>query len=190
MKKVLCCTLFWICTMLAKAQPLTKTYIDSLVMVYNNHIPSVHRYEYFLPNAGFYEAGDSLRLHKKLRSKTAQDLLRVMLMHPIANTEEALGVEDFSKGFITIELKSRQSRQQKREALAEAREVFAGEAEKPILMVNETMVSANEASTMLAKMRLEELEAITRYYRPLSVTVYGQQGANGMIQVWTRRLRK
>ncbi len=187
MKKVFCFALLCISAMLAKAQPLTKAYIDSLVKVYNDHIPSVHHYEYFLPYSGFYEAKDSLKLNRKLQSKTAKDLLRVMLMHPIANTEEALGVEDFSKGFITIELKSRQNKRQKREALAEAREVFAGEAEKPILMVNEARISPNEASTTLAKIKFEELDAITRYYRPLSVAVYSQQGANGMIQVWTRR---
>lgn len=190
MRKVLCFALLFVSVLLAKAQPLTQTYIDSLVKVYNNHIPSVHHYEYFLPYSGFYEAKDSLKLNRKLKSKTAKDLLRVMLMHPIANTEEALGVEDFSKGFITIELKSRQSKQQKREALAEARDVFAIEAEKPILMVNEVMVRPNEASATLAKIKFEELDAITRYYRPLSAAIYGQQGANGMIQVWIRPLKK
>ncbi|WP_199138908.1 hypothetical protein [Pedobacter sp. ASV12] len=183
MRKVLCFALLFVSALLAKAQPLTQTYIDSLVKVYNNHIPSVHHYEYFLPYSGFYEAKDSLKLNRKLKSKTAKDLLRVMLMHPIANTEEALGVEDFSKGFITIELKSRQSKQQKREALAEAREVFAIEAEKP-------MVRPNEANATLAKIKFEELDAITRYYRPLSAAIYGQQGANGMIQVWIRPLKK
>ncbi|MEE1946673.1 hypothetical protein VRU48_16230 [Pedobacter sp. KR3-3] len=190
MKKIGLLVVFGVGAAVAQAQPLTKAYIDNLVKATNNHVPLVHNYKYFLPYSGFYEAKDSLKLNKKLRAKTAKDLLRVVLMHPIGNTEEALGVELFSQGFITIELKSRQPKQQKREMLAEAKEIFATGSKNPILVINEVRVSPDEAKATIAKLKFEELDAIAIYYRALSTSVYGQQGADGMIQIWTRPLKK